>query len=61
MTATGDLSNLKDWAHRGRHARRVETTPAQGSRRFEKVNGKTYNVEFATVWAVKLPLHGAKE
>jgi branched-chain amino acid transport system substrate-binding protein len=30
-------------------------------RRVEKVNGEMYNVEFATIEAVKDPLHGAKQ
>jgi branched-chain amino acid transport system substrate-binding protein len=30
-------------------------------RKVEKVNGEMYNVEFATIEAVKDPLHGAKK
>ena len=30
-------------------------------RRVEKVNGELYNVEFATIEAVKDPFHGAKK
>jgi branched-chain amino acid transport system substrate-binding protein len=30
-------------------------------RRVEKVNGEMYNVEFATIEAVKDPSHGAKK
>ena len=30
-------------------------------RKVEKVNGEMYNIEFATIEAVKDPLHGAKK